>query len=342
MIDCVFTLDYEIYGNGEGSLRELVLDPTRRLMELFQKFGVPFVVFAEAIEFAKMEEAQSDPDTAAVRVQLRELRAAGHEIALHLHPWWANAKYKDAQWHMDWSERSICTLQPGRVDAIVSGAIRYLQDSLRDFRFVPLSFRSGLWAMQPTPVVANVLARHGVRIDSSVFKGGRTQALGLDYRPALKNAGFWRFGDDVNVPDSAGALLEFPIHTQLVPFWRMLGFKRLKLQKKMPNVSGSGPLPRRWRDFLRFRYPQKLDFCRMTFEEMRTGFESALQQRPERRRERDVVVAIGHSKDLVDSDAVQRFLEFLQERSVRVTTFSRLFDQEPQFASESECLCNQF
>src|SRR5271157_6023712 len=130
MIECVFTLDYEIYGNGEGSLRDLVLDPTRRLAELFREFGAPFVVFAEAVEFAKMEEAQSDPDTAEVRAQLRELRRAGHEIALHLHPWWANARYENKHWRLDWSERNICTLEPDRAETIVSGAIRYLRDGL--------------------------------------------------------------------------------------------------------------------------------------------------------------------------------------------------------------------
>ena len=45
MIECVFTLDYEIYGNGEGSLRDLVLDPTRRLAELFQEFGAALCGF---------------------------------------------------------------------------------------------------------------------------------------------------------------------------------------------------------------------------------------------------------------------------------------------------------
>ena len=27
MIECIFTIDYEIYGNGEGSLKELVFEP---------------------------------------------------------------------------------------------------------------------------------------------------------------------------------------------------------------------------------------------------------------------------------------------------------------------------
>ena len=30
MIECIFTLDYEIYGDGTGSLNELVYEPTDR------------------------------------------------------------------------------------------------------------------------------------------------------------------------------------------------------------------------------------------------------------------------------------------------------------------------
>ena len=243
MVECVFTLDYEVYGNGQGSLRDLVLNPTRRLAELFQEVGAPFVIFAEAVEFARIEQTRSDPDIAGVRAQLRELRAAGHEIALHLHPWWANARYEDGEWRLDWSERNICILAPERVDAIISDAIRYLRESVGDPHFTPVSFRNGLWVMQPTPVLANVLARHGIRVDSSVFKGGRTHALGLDYRPALKNDGLWRFGNDVNVPDPSGLLWEVPIYAQLVPFWRMLGRKRLKLQNKMLSSGRGSPLP---------------------------------------------------------------------------------------------------
>lgn len=328
MIGCIFTLDYEIYGNGQGSLRDLVLEPTQRLAEVFEEFDAPFVVFAEAVEFAKMEEAQSDPDTHQVRAQLRELRAVGHEIGLHLHPWWANARYESGRWHFDWSERIVGALDPNRVEAIVSDAVRYLREALGDPHFAPLAFRAGQWAIQPTPVIAGVLARHGVRVDSSVFKGGRIHGLGLDYRPALENGGSWRFGSDVNVPDPNGQLWEVPIHTQLVPFWRMLGRKRLKLQGKTSRASHGSPLPHDWRDFLRFRYPRKLDFCRMTFEEMREATDAVVKQRRLARQQDSVLVAIGHSKDFVDSEAVRRFLGFLENQKIPVTTFSRLLCQD--------------
>ena len=333
MIECIFTLDYEIYGNGQGSLQDLVLDPTERLAAVFQEFDAPFVIFAEAVEFTKMEEAQSDPDTARVRTQMRDLRGAGHEIALHLHPWWANARYEGGRWHFDWSERNIGTLKPDRVEAIVSGAISYLREALDDPNFTPLAFRAGQWAIQPTPVIARVLARHGVRVDSSVFKGGRLRGLGLDYRPALRNGGSWRFGNDVNVPDPNGTLWEIPIHTQLVPVWQMLGRKRLNLQSKSRSASKGSPLPHDWRDFLRFRYPRKLDFCRMSFEEMRATVEGVLEEKQIQGGETRSIVAIGHSKDFVDTQAVRRFLTLLRDRGVAVTTFSQLLSQERQLFS---------
>lgn len=332
VIEFIFTLDYEIYGNGLGSLQDLVLDPTRQLAELFKEFGASIVVFAEAVEFARMEEAQSDPNTARVRAQLRELKDAGHEIALHLHPWWANSRYEGGRWLMDWSERNICAMEPDRIETIVSGAIDYLREALSDPHFTPLAFRSGLWAMQPSSVIANVLARHGVRVDSSVFKGGRIGSLGLDYLPALRNGGSWRFGCDINVPDPQGILWEIPIHTEMVPFWQMLGAKRLRLQKKARGTGDGAPLPRRWRDYLRFRYPRKLDFCRMTFEEMRKALETVLEDAEIRPEERRIIVGIGHSKDFVDPEATRRFLAFLCERTVSVTTFSQAMCQEMQLS----------
>jgi hypothetical protein len=266
-----------------------------------------------------------------VRAQLRELRAAGHEIGLHVHPWWANARYADGHWHLDWSERSICKLEPDRVEAIVSAAIRYLRESLADPDFTPLSFRSGLWVMQPTSVITNVLAQHGIRVDSSLFKGGLVHGLSLDYRPALRNDCCWRFGSDINVPDPRGALWEIPIHTHLVPFWRMLGRKRLKLHSKTRSASQGSPLTRCWRDFLRFRYPRKLDFCRMTFVEMCEAIKRVLEEKQGREKHMPIVV-IGHSKDFVDPKTVRSVLFFLQELGVTVTTFSRVLCREQQLS----------
>ena len=63
---------------------------------------------------------------------------------------------------------------------------------------------------------------------------------------------------------------------------------------------------------------------------MREAIEGVLEEQRARGAEHSLVVAIGHSKDFVDSEAVRRFLAFLREQSARVTTLSRLLCQEPR------------
>ena len=45
MIECIFTIDYEIYGNGEGTLGALVLEPTQHLKKIFDQVGTKLVFF---------------------------------------------------------------------------------------------------------------------------------------------------------------------------------------------------------------------------------------------------------------------------------------------------------
>ena len=91
---CVFTLDYELYGDGHGSLPELVYEPARRLHELFSRRGVRFVTFVEAAELERIEECGTDDAMDAVRSQVGALFRHGFEIGLHLHPQWYNATYE--------------------------------------------------------------------------------------------------------------------------------------------------------------------------------------------------------------------------------------------------------
>jgi hypothetical protein len=317
-------LDYEIYGNGVGSVRELVTGPTRELAAIFEEGGAKFVLFAEALEFAKMQD-HGCPGLEEVASQLRQLRHAGHEIGLHLHPWWAGATLRDGSWVFNLSERNICTLPEPRADEIVNEAINYLRRALAEPSYAPFSYRGGLWLMQPSAPMSLILARHGVRVDSSVFKGGRTRELGLDYRRALRNGSYWPFEDDVNVPDPEGCLTEVPIHTLMVPFWRMLSGKRLAIQKRAPSTPSGSPLRSRWRDFARWRYPLKFDFCRMTLKELVGVVHRATRRSESPHEQRAPIVAIGHSKDLTDFATIRSFLRYLSSEGVPVTTFHRAF-----------------
>ena len=64
---------------------------------------------------------------------------------------------------------------------IVEGSISFLRQVVGRPDFAPCSFRAGNWLFQPTPTAASVLAENGIKIDSSVFKGGLQHTHRLDY-----------------------------------------------------------------------------------------------------------------------------------------------------------------
>ena len=328
MIACIFTLDYEIYGNGEGSLAELVYEPTRKLMEIFRNRDARFVTFVEAAEFDRIEAQRSDPAIDLVNRQISDLHKGGYEIGLHLHPQWCNARFESGKWQLDYSEYNLCVLPRERIEEIVEGALDYLRNILGADDFAPLSFRAGNWLFQPTTTAAAVLSGRGIKVDSSVFKGGIQHRHGLDYRPALKNGYYWRFSENVNVPDSRGSILELPIYTKMVPFWKMITGKRVGMQRKgyFAERNSLNKL-NRIRDFLRFYYPLKFDFCRMTLVELTSMIDEVIREDRNTPDSFKPVMAIGHTKDLLDLDTVDSFLSYLKQKDIAVSTFRDVYQK---------------
>jgi hypothetical protein len=331
MIECIFTIDYEIYGNGTGSLMDLVHDPAKRLQAIFDKWNARFVNFVEVAEFEKIEAFGTDPAIGMVKQQIRDLHENGFEIGLHLHPQWCNARYEQGRWVLDATEYNLCTLPRNRIAKIVDQSLGYLRHVLDQPDFSPLSFRAGNWLFQPTSTAASVLSEHGIKVDSSVFKGGVQRNHKLDYRPALKNGYYWPFGDNANRPDGNGAWIEVPIYTEMVPSWRMTTSKRMSFGGNV-GMAGQGLKRKvnRALDFLRLRYPRKFDFCRMTLDEMTAMIDRVMHEDRKSPEVYRPLVAIGHTKDLNDFQAVDAFLAFLRAKDIGVRTFSDIYSKLAQ------------
>jgi hypothetical protein len=336
VLDFIFTIDYEIYGNGTGSLQELVYEPARRLKELFQNHDARFVNFVEVAEFEKIEAYGTDAAIDLVKKQIQEFYRDGFEIALHLHPQWANARYEQGRWALDLDEYNLCKLSTTRIAEIVDASLAYLRHVTRQHDFTPISFRAGNWLFQPTQTAAAVLAEKGIRIDSSVFKGGLQHNHKLDYRPAARNGYFWPFRCDVNQPDPAGPWIEVPIHTDMVPFWKMPTSKRMAFTNQF-GVAGRNTRQKVGRalDFLRFFYPLKLDFCRMTLQELTSMIARVIREDREQPEVYRPLVAIGHTKDLADFDTIDSLLSFLKTNGIPVSTFADVYPKLAKLASKN-------
>lgn len=328
MIECIFTIDYEIYGNGQGSLRELVYEPAAKLMTIFRKWNVRFVPFVEVAELEMIDSVGTDPAISLVKQQIRDFYRDGFELGLHLHPQWYNGRYENGRWLLDYNEYNLCTLPRERIAQIVDRSITYFRDLLGIEEFTPFSFRAGNWLFQPTRTTASVLAERGIKVDSSVFKGGLQREHKMDYRRALRNGFYWTFSDQVDVPDPRGVIFELPIYTEMVPSWKMFSTKRIRLQlKSSSSVKSNKKKIDYVLDFLRPWYPLKLDFCRMTIDELTFMIEKVIREDRTNSTSYKPLVAIGHSKDLIDFKTIESFLFYLQKKEIKVSTFERTYQK---------------
>ncbi len=322
MIECVFTVDYEIYGNGEGSLRELVYEPAARLKEIFSKRGARFVVFPDVAELEMIEAHAADPMIGSIKAQLNGLQRDGFELGLHIHPWWYNARRENGTWVLDQREYNLCTQPVERINEVVDRAVGYLRKLVGTPGFTPLSFRAGHLLFQPTQPLGDILAARGVRLDSSVYKGGLWRRHKLDYRRAPKRAYYWGFRGDVTIPNPQGVLLEIPIYTRQAPVWRLLTAKRVGLQQTGATSAQTGrKVLGRIADFARFRYPLKFDLGQMTKDEMARMTDHILKNDRRDPLGFHPVVAIMHTKDPIDYEAVDDLLARLGQNCVVISTF---------------------
>jgi hypothetical protein len=284
------------------------------------------VTFVEVAELEAIEVKDVDPAIDLVRDQVRRFHREEFELGLHLHPQWYNAQYENGEWHLDDSEYNLCLLSPERIAQIIDRALEYFRSILDDAAFTPFCFRAGNWLLQPTRAAASVLADRGIKVDSSVFKGGLQRQHGLDYRRALRNGYYWTFSDRVDVPDPDGTLLELPTYTEMLPTWKMLTTKRIGLQRKGSSTSRNRKDKCfRLLDFLRLRYPLKLDFCRMTINELTGMVNRVIQEDQENPTLFRPLVAIGHTKDLIDFETVDSFLSYLDKQRIAVTTLEKAY-----------------
>jgi hypothetical protein len=328
MIEIIFTIDYEIYGNGEGSLNELIYEPAAKLIDIFLKHNARFVLFVEVAELELIEDHTTDPIINLVKQQIRYFHNNGFELGLHLHPQWYNARHDNGTWQLDYSEYNLCTQPPQRIEQIIDRAIEYFRNVLCEPGFTPFSFRAGNWLFQPTQPIANILSKRGINIDSSVFKGGLQHQHHLDYRLALQNGFFWKFKDDVNQLDIDGEMIEIPIYTEMVPPWQMVTKKRLGLQQKA--ASGKKTAKEkvyRLMDIARPLQPLKLDFCRMTLNELTSMTDKLIKKDLQDSQSFKPIVAIGHTKDLVDIENVEYFLSYLKQKGINIATFGQVYNK---------------
>jgi len=354
MIDIIFTSDYEIHGNGVGSPLKLMVEPTYRNIKLFDRYGAKLTIMADVAEilmFKKYLETNGSDDYyyEEIVAQLKDSVVRGHDVQLHIHPTYFDAKLNNNIWKQDAGSfilrnetfNSLYNIIKKTKDFLTS----ILTDAKKDYKcFV---FRAGGWQMQPSKNITKALVANGIQIDSSVFKNGSRNGINkFDYFLAPHRLLPWPADEnDICIPNINGKLIEFPIYTEqryLTSFISLNRIYRLfaqtvsrlitphpmiKKQVKAKKTEHETSIPQITKPVsnkcsrikaLFKRYPFKMDFNQCTGHQLIRGLLNAEHAYGDPNFDIPFVI-IGHSKTFTkyNEKSLIPFLRFVRENPER-------------------------
>jgi hypothetical protein len=184
------THDWELRGDGSGDIDEIQFAPMRRLLEIYQKFSARTTFMPDVTQQVNFRKLESDhpelkPAADAWDEHAREAYRQGHDIQLHLHSQWSDAKYENGRWNLR-GEWSLLKYDREQATSMLAESKSYLENLLqplnRDYRCV--AFRASALALAPSEYLLSTLVELGIQIDVSVAAGFflNNQTLQLDYR----------------------------------------------------------------------------------------------------------------------------------------------------------------
>jgi len=332
----LFTLDYEIHGNGDGDPISLMVEPTYRLMNLLERYHQRLTIMADVAEILAFRRVPSWADkVAAIEQQLCDAIRRGHEVQLHIHSSYFHAQWDGHRFDQCIDEYNMAALPIERIDEMVGECVHYLENLLRPIKsdYKVWLFRAANWSMMPTENIYNVLVSYGITHDTSVYKGGcQGGNVCYDYRNAYDNLlSYPASVHDINLLDPQGSIIEMPIYTEMRPFWAFISPMRIfrmvrakfhkhkhsSVQTALSAQANSGDNRRlSIRSFFRLS-PLKMDFNQVNGRGLIRMMRHVMKRCSYLNDTRDVVdvVLIGHAKTFVpyNEKTLEPFLKWFAQ-----------------------------
>lgn len=225
MIYILPSADYELYLGqifaGEG---EVLIEPTDRLMEMFESIGQRMTLFCDVACIWRYREWGKETIATAMERQMRDALSRGHDVQAHLHPHWLQTELIDGRYVFPAKEYLLGTLDSDeercrrRVFELLVRSRDYLHGLLRsvDPGYRCIAFRAGGYGLQPRErMVLAALIKAGFGIDSSIIPGftfkSSTHSVDFTATPTLAN--YWlgpKEGLSRAAPEGEG-VFEIPI-----------------------------------------------------------------------------------------------------------------------------------
>jgi hypothetical protein len=344
------TVDYEIYfGRNALSAHDVLFEPTRKLLALWARHNIRATLFPDICSVWRHRELGMNDYVDAFEAQVKQARADGHDVQLHLHPEWRRAEHRDGGWCFQPGTQALHDLgfsrdDPDGAPALIRRGKQYLEALLRpvDPGYQCIAFRAGGWILQPEASLVSALLAEGIRVDATVIPGMKSPRsdYDIDFRRVPDQATWFidparGLGTDaqrheylleISIASYRG---RFPVGQHVLNQLRLR--KRAAATREAPrgypmtrNQPRAGLITRAANKYRKLMVPRVLDIAD-THESMLATLRSYLRHYD--CRGGDIAVCMnGHSKDTYDYHLaeLERFFETVQRDYRDVVAFQTL------------------
>ena len=250
-MDFALTLDYELWGDGSGHIFKDVIEPTDKILDICDLYNAKITIFFEVVEYWRIKKEwesgnymgyTSDP-AAAMKMQIADAYRRGHDVQLHIHPQFINAKFEDGAWRTDdkWCMKDIPLNKNSSFDMnlkkVLSEGKRTLEDILKPVSssYVCNIFRAGGFNILPSENIIKTLEELKFKADSSVFAGGYeiSNLSNIDYRKIKNTIPYWSIkNNNVLIQENnllkESKMIELPVYAFPIRRYKKYDLTRLK------------------------------------------------------------------------------------------------------------------
>lgn len=239
----IFTLDYELFGNGSGDVFKHIIEPTNKILTIANQYGVKLTFFFEVIEYWKQKEEwekgnkmgyDKDP-IEAMENQIREAYRQGHDIQLHLHPQWVDARWENGKWVVNldkWRLGGYDGTRENSIENLFKRGKQTLEELLKPINpeYECIAIRAGGYNIQPSEEIVRAMKATGIIVDSSIYPGGNEKGIlsNYDYSNIDPARGSWHVGKRLEETGDC-SIIEIPIVAfPMIRLKKFMTWERLK------------------------------------------------------------------------------------------------------------------
>lgn len=245
----LLTLDYELYGDGSGDVFKHIIEPTNAILEVAERYGAKITAFFEVVEYWRLQQEWESGNhmgyernpAEAMEQQVLDMISRGHDVQLHIHPQWVDARWADSKWIVDLSNWRLSTFQSPKMtltQLIANGKYtldKLIKPSFPDYECIAM--RAGGFNVQPSQEIVSIMRELNIKFDSSIVPGAKEDgALSVyDYSGIPIDIGYWFVADRLEKASQTNTDIVELFHVSF-PIIRLLKFLSLsKIQSIFKN-----------------------------------------------------------------------------------------------------------